>query len=519
MRIGRAALIAWCFVPIDPPREQFGLTQEYLCGRWEACGELGVSATIEGAGVATVFAWPEVSHDPGMRLIAAKQLDGGDGVRQAFLFAKHDTVGVVVCLAPNRTDDTTDTWVALAQEWRGVAGRELLPEVLLGEASLLMGVRSNEGGSHEGAEHDAVWSALADGGGARGRGSYCQPLGGVGLWEAEAVGARRCFAALAMPEREGALERWVWRDAQAGLGELPPFGLYLLHAGKLRYQVGVYRRNAAVLSRAREDVDRTLERVLDLHVHAGADSPVALEELVAAQAELSQEQARSAGLLFGMTRLRELRQTVTIAARNIEALSLVSLSEGPVSGESLVGRDVGLAQRLAEQIEYDLAYAEAVRERAREAQAVTGLRLQAAADRQARLQSRLTLLQSSLLGALLAALAAIQTLEARIPVDDALEGPLTAFVFGLALAFPLLIVQWYERYRRSDYAAFAVFGATAGWVVIVALWRQAPVEAVLVAVAVGTVFFVGVVRAFERLVLGRGSVTPLSGGGNGSPHP
>jgi drug/metabolite transporter (DMT)-like permease len=115
----------------------------------------------------------------------------------------------------------------------------------------------------------------------------------------------------------------------------------------------------------------------------------------------------------------------------------------------------------------------------------------------ARRRERLTLLQTSFIGALLMALAAIQSFQYTTTITPTLKGPVIAVLAAAAFALPLLLARWSglvprtEPYRWSDLAAAAVFGGTLGWLGISIIWQTtthdlAPPPATALAVLAGT---------------------------------
>jgi hypothetical protein len=287
------------------------------------------------------------------------------------------------------------------------------------------------------------------------------------------------------------IERELWTS---GL-ELDTFPRCLIYAGKLGYEFDVYRTGMSSIRARQERIDRGLQDLFALHQRIEGDTRVHADELVDAQSRLSRAEGESAGLFITATRLRELQRTTTIGERNLRALM-------PDSGD-LFASDLEEARWLIEQIDHDLAYMEAVRDRAREAHAITALRIDQAAGEHARLQNRLTLLQTTLLGSLLTGLAAIQTLQARLSLDERLQLPVVAFMMAVALAVPPAVVNWYERYRWFDFAALALLGAAFGWIVLRVSWRAAPsVPSLLAALAGGFIMVLGA-RLADQKAAGR----------------
>jgi hypothetical protein len=289
------------------------------------------------------------------------------------------------------------------------------------------------------------------------------------LWVGAGSARQRQVAVLGPAARERELERWIWwdealgeRGLERGLGQL------LLQVLKLRYEHGVYRRRSAHLSDSEKQVERALGEFLAFLRTLQGRRPdrFPIEELLDAQDRLVQQQTRSGGLLFGMSKLRELRRTVLIAEQNMKALMP---AHHPNSRSSLFAHDLAIAEVLRNQIEDDLEYAGALQERAREAQRLVGLRLQQVGEYHAREQKRLTLFQASLVGSLIAAVGAIGALSPAAELRSGLRWPIIALLGASVLALPHLIVNWPGRYGRLDYALTMLLGAAVLWLVVALL--------------------------------------------------
>jgi hypothetical protein len=114
---------------------------------------------------------------------------------------------------------------------------------------------------------------------------------------------------------------------------------------------------------------------------------------------------------------------------------------------------------------------DAALERVRELQSLTDVRLRWVRDALERSQQELTLLQTSMLGALLAALAAIHAVEPALKdtLPEAVKWTSIIAVAAVAFALPLLVTHR-GGFRRIDRvaaaagtAAVALFGASLLW--------------------------------------------------------
>ncbi|WP_283097378.1 CATRA conflict system CASPASE/TPR repeat-associated protein [Frankia umida] len=297
--------------------------------------------------------------------------------------------------------------------------------------------------------------------------------GGITLWETAATtdDARisRRMVAVAPEPAENDLYRWVWTS---GIPDLAPFARYLMHTARLRHQLRVFgdgREFRAIHS----EVDAAVSNLLRLHL---ANPPVSdIAVLTGARARLAEVQAGTAGLVAVSTRLREIARTVEIANANVAALTArAGLPDGP---PGLFGDDRDLAEWLIDRLGDEQLYLDAARERAREVAEVTGVLLDQRFDERLedsrRRQDRMTLLQTSVLGALLMALGAIQALGYQLRVvPGSARPPLISLLAALALALPFWAFRLDPRIEGgapigvTDHALIGAVGATAGWLAI-----------------------------------------------------
>jgi hypothetical protein len=484
MRVASCAFVSYTFAPIAPsPEDPLG-GHARLRKVWEGCGALGMSTPIF-PNRPSEFPELPTAVVPAFEVLAGRGDRDGGSADQAFLFARHDTVGGVVSLAPNRRDDQLETWCHLYEEWKGATQVSDLPRGLLGEhlvlTALLRGENGRAGLDHPEVVEQAIRQALGESGLRLRQSSPYVTRDRILLWEGVDPNGRRVVAALSSEENEQALDALVWwRDEH----DLVPMGRYLLNASKLDYELRVYGERKKQLEGNVQEVDEPLEAVLEEHRRLIASHSPRLDSLLEAQSNLILAQEHSAGLISAISRLRELQRTVNIARENL-LLATPSPDSDRAPSDSFFSRDQRVADWLSRQIEQDLGYADAVLERAKGAQDLTSLRLSQAADRHARLQSRMTLLQTSLLGALLAALAGIGSLKINFQPRSSLEAPLLATLVTLLLGSPALAAHWHERFQFFDHAAAMLFGAAAAWLAIAASWEEAPVLVIVVVAAAG----------------------------------
>jgi hypothetical protein len=321
--------------------------------------------------------------------------------------------------------------------------------------------------------------------------------GEVAVWEGPGSDGRRVLAAVAPLNRQADLDAWVW---WAGPQDLAPFGRYLMHAAKLHYESRVFERRRASLKATLARVDSALGTVLDLHRDVRVAGAATMPALMRAQGELARAQADQTGLAIEISNLRQLRRTVAIAERNLQAVGPPPDPDNVAMAGTFLGRDLALAGWLGEQIEQDIGYADAVRERADQVHTMTSLRLQGAAQRIDRARSRLDLIQTTLLGAVLSGVLAYGTFGIAFQPDHNVRLPLLATLASVLLALPVLLVHWHEPFRAFDHVVGAAFGASLAWLLVVALWPDfdAPAFASVLGAAVGAFFALMATRAHDR---------------------
>lgn len=507
-RATKPAVLVYCFAGAASTTSDSDVREahDYLRLLWRSCGRLGMTEGIPDLGAPTGFPddLESLSSVDGFQLLAARTRPSEEAQQQivsAFLFVEHDTLALFAIIAPNEDRDLSG-WRDLYESWRRETGGQPPPEQLIGEVFLFQalcdGASATEIPSLFGSDVKAnspftssePWEQ-----------SFSLTRQGFTLWEvpdeSHGSGIRRvlCLLSPADEATEDAVSAWIWTPLPA------PFGRYLLHSMKLRYEGRVYRRMRRV-DRLRLEVEAALEeltRVLDT-----GDDPLAIptSEILRAQLRLSRAETQQAGLLVARTQLRELGQTVEIAERNFERRSPEIVRE---YGGSPFERDRDLAQWLKRQTANDLTYLDATRERARGLQALAASRVDEVVREH---QTHVTTLQTSLLSALLMALGVIEAGQVTVELGS-LAWPLIAVLSTLALALPIGIVHWspalqsLAAYRAWDYATIAAFGGSIGWFLLALVFElvseEAPPWVVSVAAfAIGAAVFWFATRSWDE---------------------
>jgi hypothetical protein len=468
--MSEAAMLVFCFAPIDAPPRTRAAAHEYLRKRWAHCEELGMDQAT-ALGVSVDFpSTPTLTSGGAFRVVAARRSLPDEGkVFLAYAFVEHDIVGLIAALAPNETPSRPDTWQALRKQWYGTSRPRDIPDGVLGEALVFQALVDPADPEQLERAARSVWPVPDR---QIGWNAPYRTKDELILWEpagAMVVEVQRELCVLAAPAQRRALDRLTWTGRPL---RLPPLFRYLLHAGKLGYQQRV-REHAGPIAPIRAETERAVDRLLKLHQEA-ISTQIGADELRAAQAQLHNVQARATGLLVVSTQLRELHRTVTIARANLKRHTPAGKAVG--RDWSLFERDQQLADDLAEQVDNDLIYLSALRERVQEVQALTSSRVGALVEQR---QDRLVLLQTSFLGALVTGLAAVEALQVKVPLHGEGQWLLIVLLALLASAVPGVVLRHdlpparQPFYRRPLPVALTLAAGVGGALAAALAWRLA----------------------------------------------
>jgi hypothetical protein len=316
---------------------------------WRGCGPLfGMTTPITGTGLPAQFPGPDVLRDAvaegGEASLAARERPGA--ACQALLRLHHDVLNLSVGLAPPEASAASpysnwDWWRDLEFQWQLL----LTPHEknLLGEARLFLtrvdaedAIRAADPALYE--ELAALLLATPAGGPADDTPVGVSFPGGFAVWEAgtgpEARVTRRLVIPME-PAADPAASAWAWSGSDTAI---PPLARYLLHAAKIRYELGVWERDSQA---------RQLQESLDT---LGAELRRAN---MADRAKLELLRLRRMDAVFLHADLLALRRTVEIAADNLgRGIDLSSLA---IPG-SLFAADAALARWLLERLEDEAGY-------------------------------------------------------------------------------------------------------------------------------------------------------------------
>jgi hypothetical protein len=376
-----------------------------------------------------------LSGSPAMGILGAACAEVPGQVHEAVAYRTPEIIVVSVRRAPN---DNATGWDDLNRQWDASVGEA--PSVAIGTVRLRIG----------------QWSRWRRG--LRPPVSRYEHEDELVLWETTSPGDVHRVLTLMGPARaERAIDRWAWF---LGGPTLPSLTRYLVHAAAIRHQAAVLEKALPRLRTARDRADAGCGVLIDL---LRAQHP-SVTALAAADQALGTVVTEQGGLLSAEADATDMAQTVSVARRAMSS-ALGSPAEGPPA------EDLGIATWLEEQLATELTYLRSVQRKATELSRLVSAVVE---ERRHRRQENLNLLQASVVGALLMALAASQTFGYKGPIHrlGPVLLPLIVLLSTLALLLPPAVLYWPDRAGRDRptrrlhlvylIGAFA-FGLEAGW--------------------------------------------------------
>lgn len=475
--IREPALHVFVFAPLLPDSIDPG---HALANAWSAASKLGLTEPTPGLDYPVDLPAEIPCDDVWFRVVAAKA--DADGHQSAIAFTAHDVAAVAMRL---RTQPG-HSWDELDDGWHEAAGN--------GESTGALGVAHVYTGVTDQPATALVTTAADDARNILTRNSAVglelvaavEP--DIALWEMEKPWGR-AVVVLAGPKGAATQKDWCWLTTTND--DIARYVRYLMHASKLRFEIGVFQDDMPRLREQERKLDAGLAELFAMHKRFEA-SGAAANELIDAQSRLGRAQGDAAGLLISITHLRDLRQTVEIANHNLRQYAPESLAGAP-TGISPFSRELDMAGWLERRIGHEIAYLESCRERVAEAQALTDLRLKQIAAAHARTANWLTVLQTSVVGALIGALGVATALGEHFEVSQSVRAAVMVLVAAMALVLPPLAVRWAHGYRWPELAAAGAVGAAAGWTAAVgaaeADWLGATTGVILASAALGAAVF------------------------------
>ncbi|MEU9187760.1 CATRA conflict system CASPASE/TPR repeat-associated protein [Streptomyces sp. NPDC048484] len=470
--ITKPALLIMAFAPADSEIDNH--SRDYLECLWRACRSLGMVDPIPGTSAPADHIDFSSAHPVALEftLLAAAQRTGDESLYSAYAFADHDVVGVVALLAPNDTTADLTQWGDLDTEWSEAvvaAGRPPRPWGMLGEFRVFEALHGRRFARSERAMCDLVGRYAPGTGSEPWWTGFDRTEHGFAVWRStETVGpeAPTDLYVLAPARRDLALDAWAWAaDGQQGLR---PLTRYLIQLSKIRHQQRLYAASGASQAQIVESDERTTALLRELE--SATRRPVPLERVLKMSQLLDETQFGPQGLLWTITRRRQLSRSLSTAVANMRLHTPDTRRRG--KGVSWTVTDLADAEWLIKQVEEDRLHLEAARERAEGVRAAVSPLVHRELDNH---RSWLTLIQTSILGSVLTTLAAVQAMKYEVPIREALQSAVIAVLAALALVLPLATLRWAgvapatSRYRWLDSGVAGLFGAALGWLAVTCL--------------------------------------------------
>ena len=418
----------------------------------------------------------EVGATEQFSILARRSKPGGSpALYEAFAFREHDVAGVVGLLSPN-IDVSPPSWAELEAQWNSAWGTWAGNDASYGFASALLAevriftayLASDQskkgalGSQARGQVLRASAEKLAAGLGVPGgAGRLKDGVVLVGRWDE----GRRSNRAAVLSEQWCGLEldRQVWPTYE---GRLSPVLGYLLHAAKLHHASRTYATEyRSRFEVAREEVECQIDELSDVHRRLQGAHDLATRELVEVDNNLTRAVSANGGLLEQSGAVERLRLGAEIAWQNMVAFVPAATEEGH---GSLFDFDRAEAEGLDRQIDFDLKYGHVARQRAEEGYRLTDLRLRQVRGEQADRQSNLTLVQTSVIGGLLAGLAAVSAVNFHVDLPMILQWAIIVTVGALGFSVPMLVTH-NPQYERPDVIAAAFALGAIGWLALAAI--------------------------------------------------
>ncbi|GAB3472510.1 CATRA conflict system CASPASE/TPR repeat-associated protein [Actinophytocola sediminis] len=450
--ISRPALLVYAFAALDGGPELASAGWARLADLWRACRTIGPS-TAPLLGVSAPEYLPDRPAGTGpFRIVASGSRATPGRTRSMFVFTEHGIAGLVAAISADR--DGVDGFAELVADWRSV---DPAGGALIGKVTVLLGLAATATALPE------VAAGLATGYGARVDLPTADhgPAGAL-LWNLDESDRARVLVLAAEESAESAVDEWAW--AVDGRQGLTPLTRYCLTVFRADHQRQLYES----LRPLSELVTETDTAVTALAAHlVTADQPAT--ELIAADQRLQRVRLGATGVLWRLSKVREMATGVHALRVNLRR----HRPESTVPGAMFDHDDTALTW-LADQLDREASYLDGLVQRT---EAVHATATAVIGAETARRRDRLTLLQTSFIGALLMALAAIQSFQYTTTITAPLKAPVICALAAAACCLPLLVARWSrlvprtEPYRWSELAAAALFGGALGWLGSGLLWQ------------------------------------------------
>lgn len=522
--VSRPALIVYSFAPKEVPNYPDARADalQHLKTLWRGCDSLGISEPEPKLNLPTAFPDPVDVNNPRFRIFAAKvnlERRANKEDFQAFLFEYQDVLGFIATLETNSQSERIEGWSSLLEQWTAAVGPGNIAGALMEETYLFTALHESSNFSAEswlsnehftstvipnlGAQVTAAVPGV-DGAAWRAMSPYLTDEGYC-IWGGERINDRRTVALVAPQDKKDDLFNWtVW----AGAHTLAPFARYLMHAAKLRFAHDVFQNDIPRLHGESRQLDQALTSLVSLHQRSEEKGLWNPHEITRAHTALAAEQTRNFNLLFGISRLQELSLTTQIAARNMRQLVPAPYPGIRAVNGNIFHQDRTRSSWLREQIEMDLGYLRALRQRVSEGHQIATLLLQRQSENTSRRLKNLVLLQGTLFGSLTVGLLMVPAFEVHpIKEHPVFIWAVLLLLMAIVLVLPVLFERWHEPYTRVDRLVGGLLGASVAFF-SVSLWEfLAHVHLVTATVVSNSAFAVFIlVATLVGFVLGYGGV-------------
>jgi hypothetical protein len=462
----KPTLVIYSFAPKGTPYQpQLAEdARQYLQKLWRGCDKLEITVALANSEFSTQFPEGVKTNDPTFRIVAAKTDPRRDD--QAFLFEYQDVLGFMATLEAEENGSLIP-WQQLHEKWITAVGKVEAPVGLMQEVYLFSALKKGDALATSRLDSDQATKIISDLGTQVMEalpGSSDEMWGadapyitedGYHIWEGEDLINRRALGLIAPLEKEELFFRWaVWPESP----RLASFARYLVHAAKLRFAENTFERELPKIEQAARPLDQELKRLIPLYRRSESLNAWNLKEVKRAYNQLMDEQTRNFGLLFDITRLKELFLTTQIALRNMRNYVPPRHAGNFARTGGIFEEDRARGIRLRDQIKIDLGYLGALRERAQAGHRMVGLLLEQESQRTGHRLNSLILLQGSLLGSLTIGLLMLPAFEV-FHDSRGLIWALTGLLMATAMAIPPLFARWHETYKWADRVVGGLFCA------------------------------------------------------------
>ncbi|MFF9347558.1 CATRA conflict system CASPASE/TPR repeat-associated protein [Streptomyces sp. NPDC014734] len=452
---GRALIVHTFVPPVAAVRDADGGGDRPPSRLWARLGDrLGMTDPVPGFGPVELPApaAPTASGGGvGYALLASRQCSGPSPA-QAFAYRVGDAIGVTAVLFPG----PGVSWRDLRRRWDAAAPLSELPGSSIAYVHRVLDNGRTPPGA--GRLDRLLTSVPAVGVPVSPEGSWRRSPDGylVRFAHAAGPGTVRSAVVVGPASREAEFDAWLWHIGPTGA--VAPFLRGLEGAARLRHHASVHRAHRPALHELCARLSAASERLAGLcgDVLATGSGP---DELITADASIAALYVGDQGLNQSLRDLRDMRQSTRITLESLADLL-------PPAAGAGTGPDQDLGRSLLALLDDDIAHTESVK---READEISRTTESIVRQRLALLQQRTTVVQGAVLGSLLTALAAVQTLSYKLPLPGSLHAPLITWLSVLALLLPVQSMRWRRadgrarRPSRFDRLSVLCLGAATGW--------------------------------------------------------